>query len=74
MQRRDTDAIDEWKYSHWQSSTPSRRVCAKSNTCAVSAVTRWLAGSTLQLISHIVQCLQSSMLSESGEKQQVNAK
>lgn len=51
-------------FSSWHSSTPSRRVCAKSNTCAVSAVTRWFAGSTLQLISHVAHCLQYSMLSE----------
>lgn len=49
-------------FSSWHSSTPSRRVCAKSNTCAASAVTRWFAGSTLQLISHIAHCLQYSML------------
>lgn len=57
-------------FSSWHSSTPSRRVCAKSNTCAVSAVTRWFAGSTLQLISHIAHCLQYSMLRERevGEK------
>lgn len=57
-------------FSSWQSSTPSRRVCARSNTCALSAVTRWFEGSTLQLMSHIAHCLQYSML----WKQQVEAR
>lgn len=50
-------------FSSWHSSTPSLRVCAKSNTCAVSAVTRWFTGSTLQLISHMAHCLQFSITS-----------
>lgn len=48
--------------SRWQRRTPSRSVCAKSNTCADSHVTRWLAGSTLQLINHSAHCLQYSII------------
>lgn len=44
--------------SSWQSSTPSRSVWAKSNTWALSAVTRWVGGSTLQFISHNAHCRQ----------------
>lgn len=53
--------------SSWHSSTPSRRVCARSNTCAVSAVTRWFSGSTLQPISHTAHCLQYSMMSNRAQ-------
>lgn len=55
-------------FRSWHSSTPSRKVCARSNTCALSATTRWFSGSTLQLISHIAHCLQYSMFTgPSGE-------
>lgn len=47
--------------SSWQSRTPSRSVCARSKTWAVSQVTRWLGGSTLQLISHCPHCFQGSI-------------
>lgn len=48
--------------SRWHRRTPSRRVWAKSNTWAESHVTRWLAGSTLQFISHSAHCLQYSII------------
>lgn len=47
--------------SSWHSSTPSRSVCARSKTWAVSQVTRWLGGSTLQLISHCPHCFHGSI-------------
>lgn len=52
--------------SRWQSRTPSRRVCARSNTCADSHVTRWFAGSTLQFMSHSAHCRQYSIILERG--------
>lgn len=49
-------------FSSWHRSTPSRRVWAKSKTCAESAVTRWFRGKTLQPISHRLHCLQYSIM------------
>lgn len=54
----------DWAFrllSSWHSRTPSRSVCARSKTCAVSHVTRWFGGSTLQSMSHKAHCLQNSI-------------